>query len=234
MIQHRPFGSEHPYATTYDQRVPASPSDAETVRLRVRAAPSVIGVECEWCQGPAGEPWRTELLPLTPEAPTADRGGATVDGHLAALQERGISADGAWGVEVGPVRAGVRYRYRFHAHADGGRQAAANAHRRGVAPGGSAARDRPAGPADPEGSAAAATTPAAAGRTGHGRAGPRTAGLDAECGNVDQLGQAVAEAFTQHPDHEIITAFLAWATSSGPGCWPRSATTGTGSPTLAR
>ena len=121
MIQHRPFGSEHPYATTYDQRVPASPSDAETVRLRVRAAPSVIGVECEWCQGPAGEPWRTELLPLTPEAPTADRGGATVDGHLAALQERGISADGAWGVEVGPVRAGVRYRYRFHAHADGGR-----------------------------------------------------------------------------------------------------------------
>jgi transposase len=31
--------------------------------------------------------------------------------------------------------------------------------------------------------------------------------LDAECANVDQLGQAVAEAFAQHPDYKIITSF---------------------------
>jgi transposase len=31
--------------------------------------------------------------------------------------------------------------------------------------------------------------------------------LDAECDNADRLGQAVTEAFTQHPDYEIITSF---------------------------
>ncbi|GAA3952707.1 IS110 family transposase [Actinomadura viridis] len=31
--------------------------------------------------------------------------------------------------------------------------------------------------------------------------------LDAECDNVDRLGLAVAEAFAQHPDYEIITSF---------------------------
>jgi transposase len=31
--------------------------------------------------------------------------------------------------------------------------------------------------------------------------------LDAECANADRLGQAVTDAFTQHPDHEIITSF---------------------------
>ena len=31
--------------------------------------------------------------------------------------------------------------------------------------------------------------------------------LDAECDNVDRLGQAVAETFAQHPDYEIITSF---------------------------
>jgi transposase len=33
------------------------------------------------------------------------------------------------------------------------------------------------------------------------------AALDAACTNVDQLGQACTEAFTQHPDYEIITSF---------------------------
>lgn len=31
--------------------------------------------------------------------------------------------------------------------------------------------------------------------------------LDVECGSVEKLGQAVAEAFTQHPDYAIITSF---------------------------
>ncbi|WP_231648101.1 IS110 family transposase [Saccharothrix sp. NRRL B-16348] len=31
--------------------------------------------------------------------------------------------------------------------------------------------------------------------------------LDAECVNADQLGEATAEAFRRHPDHQIITSF---------------------------
>lgn len=31
--------------------------------------------------------------------------------------------------------------------------------------------------------------------------------LDVECGSVEQLGQAAAEAFRQHPDHAVITSF---------------------------
>lgn len=31
--------------------------------------------------------------------------------------------------------------------------------------------------------------------------------LDTKCANADRLGQAVAEAFAQHPDYEIITSF---------------------------
>ena len=33
------------------------------------------------------------------------------------------------------------------------------------------------------------------------------AALDAACTNLDQLGEACTEAFTQHPDYEIITSF---------------------------
>jgi transposase len=31
--------------------------------------------------------------------------------------------------------------------------------------------------------------------------------LDSECDNADRLGQAVAEAFAQHPDYQVITSF---------------------------
>ena len=31
--------------------------------------------------------------------------------------------------------------------------------------------------------------------------------LNTECDSVDQLGDAVAEAFATHPDHKIITSF---------------------------
>ena len=33
------------------------------------------------------------------------------------------------------------------------------------------------------------------------------AALDTACTNVDQLGEACAEAFAQHPDYDIITSF---------------------------
>jgi hypothetical protein len=35
--------------------------------------------------------------------------------------------------------------------------------------------------------------------------------LDAECTSVDRLGAATATAFTQHPDHRIITSFVGLA-----------------------
>ncbi|MEU4769346.1 IS110 family transposase [Actinosynnema sp. NPDC023794] len=39
------------------------------------------------------------------------------------------------------------------------------------------------------------------------RATALLATLDTECVNADQLGEATAEAFRRHPDHEIITSF---------------------------
>jgi transposase len=39
--------------------------------------------------------------------------------------------------------------------------------------------------------------------------------LDVECRNVDELGQATAEAFQQHPDHAIITSFPGLADNTG-------------------
>jgi transposase len=39
--------------------------------------------------------------------------------------------------------------------------------------------------------------------------------LDVECRNVDELGQATAEAFRQHPDHAIITSFPGLADNTG-------------------
>jgi hypothetical protein len=39
--------------------------------------------------------------------------------------------------------------------------------------------------------------------------------LDVECRNVDELGQATAEAFRQHPDYSIITSFPGLADNTG-------------------
>ena len=39
--------------------------------------------------------------------------------------------------------------------------------------------------------------------------------LDAICDSVDQLAAALAEAFSQHPDYEIITSFPGLADISG-------------------
>ena len=37
LVNHRPYGLEHPYATSLDQRVPVQPLDGESVRLGVQA-----------------------------------------------------------------------------------------------------------------------------------------------------------------------------------------------------
>jgi transposase len=39
--------------------------------------------------------------------------------------------------------------------------------------------------------------------------------LDTECASVEALGQSVTEAFTQHPDHTIITSFTGLADITG-------------------
>jgi transposase len=39
--------------------------------------------------------------------------------------------------------------------------------------------------------------------------------LNAACGNVEQLGQATADAFRQHPDHQIISSFPGLGDTTG-------------------
>ena len=55
--------------------------------------------------------------------------------------------------------------------------------------------------------------------------------LDAACASAEDLEQAVITSFDQHPDAGIITSFPGSARSPAPGCSPKPATTGPGSPT---
>ncbi|TDE90087.1 glycoside hydrolase family 31 [Occultella glacieicola] len=116
MLTHRPFGIEHPYATSADQRVPVRPEMGEPVRLGVIAAPEVRAVVCEW--RPDGAPPLS--LPLTPAVVDAGAAAALAggEGHLAAAQAAALDDDGAWSVVSPPVTGPVRYRFR--AEADGG------------------------------------------------------------------------------------------------------------------
>ncbi|WP_026874370.1 TIM-barrel domain-containing protein [Jiangella gansuensis] len=118
MIRHRPYGSEHPYAVTGDQRVPADPIDGETCELRVRAAPSVVSVVCEWDDG-SGSTVAWPLLAPSSSGGPDDEGGD--GGHLAAAQARSLADRSFWSVRTPVLAAGTRYRYRFVATTtDGG------------------------------------------------------------------------------------------------------------------
>lgn len=108
MIRHRPFGSEHPYAVTGDQRVPALPVDGETCELRVRASASVASVVCEW-SGPSG----VETWPLLAPSVSASAADSADGGHLAAAQARSLADRSFWSVTTPPLAAGTTYRYRF-------------------------------------------------------------------------------------------------------------------------
>lgn len=117
MIRHRPYGSEHPYGATGDQRVPAEPVVGERCELRVRASADVSGIVCEWeSEGGAAATWA-----LTPPATTTVDGDATDGGHLAAAQARSLADRSYWSVRTPPLVAGVRHRYRFLATAADGR-----------------------------------------------------------------------------------------------------------------
>lgn len=110
MIRHRPHGSGHPYATTGDQRVPSEPLAGEPIELRVRTAPGVTSVVCEW-----EEDGTSALLPLEPPAFDEAAAGDVEGGHLAAAQARALADQQFWSVRVPPMRAGSRARYRFRA-----------------------------------------------------------------------------------------------------------------------
>ncbi|SDO57641.1 Galactose mutarotase-like [Nakamurella panacisegetis] len=123
MIRHRPFGSEHPYATTDDQRVPALPLSEESVTLRVAAADSVESIRCEWTadDGHSVETVTLDLAPVdTAEINLAEAGG---EGHLAVAQAKAARGSSrSWRVETPELRPHTRYRYRFTARNTAGGQ----------------------------------------------------------------------------------------------------------------
>ena len=108
MLRHRPHGSGHPYAQTGDQRVPADPMLGEGVELRVRAAPRVTAVSCEW-EPVTGAP---TSLSLSPPDRAGDDAPLDADGgHLAAAQARTLADREYWSVRTPPVDSEVRYRF---------------------------------------------------------------------------------------------------------------------------
>jgi alpha-glucosidase (family GH31 glycosyl hydrolase) len=109
MITHRPYGIEHPYATSPDQRVPVLPLTGEPVRLGVVVSPDVERVVCEW---------GSAELDLTPTQISASDAAALAggEGHLSEAQANALGGDGGWTVVTPPVDAPVKY--RFHAQGD--------------------------------------------------------------------------------------------------------------------
>jgi alpha-glucosidase (family GH31 glycosyl hydrolase) len=107
MITHRPFGIEHPYAASPDQRVPVLPLAGEKVHLGVVASPDVARVVCEWS---------STSLEMSPATDTAADAAALAggEGHLSEAQAKSLGADSAWSVVTPPVTDPVRY--RFHAY----------------------------------------------------------------------------------------------------------------------
>ncbi|TCC20579.1 TIM-barrel domain-containing protein [Kribbella sindirgiensis] len=105
MITHRPYGIEHPYASSPDQRVPVLPLVGEPVRLGVVASPDVTSVVCEW---------GTTTLELTPAQATAADAAALAggEGHLSEAQAKALGSDDSWSVVTPPITEPVRYRFR--------------------------------------------------------------------------------------------------------------------------
>ena len=109
-LLHHPYGVEHPYASSPDQRTPVLPDAGDRVRLGVVVdGPAVGPVRCEW-QDPTGV---VEVLDLAPAGPSADSAAlAGGEGHLAEAQAAQLGSDGGWAVTTGALAAG-RHRYRF-------------------------------------------------------------------------------------------------------------------------
>jgi alpha-glucosidase (family GH31 glycosyl hydrolase) len=123
MIRHRPFGSEHPYADTPDQRVPTRPEVGDELTLGVSAAASVVSVSCEWTAVRAGAETTIELpLHRHRREAAATAAAAGGEGHLAAAQAGSTGRGRSWQARTPALEAGVGYRYRFLARDAAGRQ----------------------------------------------------------------------------------------------------------------
>jgi hypothetical protein len=130
VIRHRPYGSEHPYAVTADQRIPAQPEVGESVTLGVAAAPTVTAITCQWTETTDNGATTIEL-PLHPVAPAADAVSAHAggEGHLAAAQAKAQRSGGrSWQTTTPPLQADCRYRYQFVATGVGGTQRRSRVH----------------------------------------------------------------------------------------------------------
>ncbi|HEX5333386.1 MAG TPA: TIM-barrel domain-containing protein [Cellulomonas sp.] len=110
-VLHRPFGIEHPYATSADQRRPVRPEAGQAVHLGVVCRLDVSAVACEWER--VGAP--ATILQLRTVDPDATDAAALAggDGHLAGAQAAQLTSAGGWEVESPTLEAGARYRYRF-------------------------------------------------------------------------------------------------------------------------
>jgi alpha-glucosidase (family GH31 glycosyl hydrolase) len=113
VLVHRPYGIEHPYATSADQRVPVLPEAGECVHLGVLARADVTAVSCEW-QDARGV---STTLPVRSTATSSADAAALAggDGHLAEAQAAQLAVDGGWSAQSPPLEAGATYRYRFAA-----------------------------------------------------------------------------------------------------------------------
>ena len=112
MIRHRPFGSEHPYALSDDQRVPVRPLVGEEIELRVMAPGNVSQVSCEWVI--AGSVHTLKLWPSSaePAGPSVPGEGAA-SSHLSAAAKGPVQRGRRWSARVSPLGPGQSARYRF-------------------------------------------------------------------------------------------------------------------------
>jgi len=113
VIVHRPFGIEHPYAASADQRLPVRPETGDVLRIGAVAA-GATGVRCTWQDLTAGI---EDVLEASRGSVAAADAAALAggEGHLAEAQAAQLTDDGAWSVATPPLAAGHRYRYRWTA-----------------------------------------------------------------------------------------------------------------------
>jgi len=109
MINHRPYGIEHPYATSPDQRIPVLPLVGGTLALGV-VAPGASEVRCEWEADGV-----VSVLPMEQSSVAAADAAALAggEGHLSEAQAKALGSDSGWSVVTPPLADGASYRYRF-------------------------------------------------------------------------------------------------------------------------
>jgi alpha-glucosidase (family GH31 glycosyl hydrolase) len=110
-LTHRPYGLEHPYATSPDQRLPVRPEAGQQVRIGV-VAPGVRDVTLEWQDVSTGAALSVDGVPVAASAADAAAlaGG---EGHLAEAQAAQLPTEDAWSATSPALVAGHRYRYRW-------------------------------------------------------------------------------------------------------------------------